>query len=442
MATNPPPIIRSSKPFSVEVPEGSNSAKARRSDIVANDEINATQKTYNFFDANHESESGVQNERLNDVNQSADFQHEVSHGENGLIQETAEDAAQNIFSEDPSDEIRNLQQVHEDKDGVNKALIPDSDHLSANDGLMLKEDTLKDRLAGEPTTDALKDRFAVETESLTDNNLQAIDADHQKANLQQLDDAFHDSKIQGLSPDKTRDNTASINNDSLKDQVSGQAASALHDHSAAINGESYSQNQQSVPDADVHDNLQSLPKDKLTDNLASIDQASIHDNTQALADSTLSDNHQGTLDEGFTDNTQGVDNPSYQNNQQGIADDVFESHEASTDKAHVHDHIELLPDTTRYLKDGPKPTAHIIDSSVNQQTDTTSLEKASSPGQEASTQHTAVHAHHIPTNAERKLEHEKRQEEFHGRIDALRKSVSGINHILDELEEKKFTPKS
>jgi len=40
------------------------------------------------------------------------------------------------------------------------------------------------------------------------------------------------------------------------------------------------------------------------------------------------------------------------------------------------------------------------------------------------------------------LGHEKRQEEFHGRIDALRKSVSGINHILDELEEKKFTPKS
>ena len=35
MASNEPPLIRSSKAFSVEIPEGSSSAKARRSDVVA-----------------------------------------------------------------------------------------------------------------------------------------------------------------------------------------------------------------------------------------------------------------------------------------------------------------------------------------------------------------------------------------------------------------------
>jgi hypothetical protein len=35
-----------------------------------------------------------------------------------------------------------------------------------------------------------------------------------------------------------------------------------------------------------------------------------------------------------------------------------------------------------------------------------------------------------------KIEKEKRLEEFHGRVDAIRKTVSGINHKLDELDEE------
>ena len=34
MASKAPPIVRSSKAFSVEIPEGSSSAKSRRSDVV------------------------------------------------------------------------------------------------------------------------------------------------------------------------------------------------------------------------------------------------------------------------------------------------------------------------------------------------------------------------------------------------------------------------
>ena len=47
MAT-PPPLIRSSKAFSVEIPEGSNSAKARRSDVVGSDELSISAKKPNF----------------------------------------------------------------------------------------------------------------------------------------------------------------------------------------------------------------------------------------------------------------------------------------------------------------------------------------------------------------------------------------------------------
>jgi len=35
-----------------------------------------------------------------------------------------------------------------------------------------------------------------------------------------------------------------------------------------------------------------------------------------------------------------------------------------------------------------------------------------------------------------KAEKAKRMEEFHGRVEAIRKSVSGINHLLDDLQDK------
>ena len=69
MATPPPPIIRSTKPFSVEIPQGSNSAKSRRSDIVANDDLNITPKKSNFHDSTPEIASGVHNEQIDTLQQ-------------------------------------------------------------------------------------------------------------------------------------------------------------------------------------------------------------------------------------------------------------------------------------------------------------------------------------------------------------------------------------
>jgi hypothetical protein len=38
-------------------------------------------------------------------------------------------------------------------------------------------------------------------------------------------------------------------------------------------------------------------------------------------------------------------------------------------------------------------------------------------------------------------ERAKKLEEFHGRVDAIRKTVSGINHKLDELDDESAPPK-
>jgi hypothetical protein len=45
-------------------------------------------------------------------------------------------------------------------------------------------------------------------------------------------------------------------------------------------------------------------------------------------------------------------------------------------------------------------------------------------------------AHDAEALLQAKIEKEKKLEEFHGRVDAIRKTVSGINHKLDELDEE------
>jgi hypothetical protein len=45
----------------------------------------------------------------------------------------------------------------------------------------------------------------------------------------------------------------------------------------------------------------------------------------------------------------------------------------------------------------------------------------------------AAHPSHAALS---KAEQAKRMEEFHGRVEAIRKSVSGINRLLDDLQDK------
>jgi hypothetical protein len=65
MASKEPPLIRSSKAFSVQIPEGSNSAKARRSDIVAGELEGVTSIQSHF-----EEQLATKNQNLTAENES------------------------------------------------------------------------------------------------------------------------------------------------------------------------------------------------------------------------------------------------------------------------------------------------------------------------------------------------------------------------------------
>ena len=55
----PPPLIRSTKAFSVEIPEGSNSAKARRSDVVGSGDLDI-HKNQSHFQSEDQQQGSAQ----------------------------------------------------------------------------------------------------------------------------------------------------------------------------------------------------------------------------------------------------------------------------------------------------------------------------------------------------------------------------------------------
>jgi hypothetical protein len=473
MASSPPPIIRSSKPFSVEIPQGSNSAKSRRSDIVANDELNVTHKKSGFHESTLGITSGVHNERADTLGQPSFLIDDEDA--NARLHKEAKDTFENKGSAfDTSKNNDNLQQLHEDPNDSQHALLPESDKLAVAKGPIVKADAFADRFANEEAGHTEPNQVAVESGATPQDNLQALDTDSRKDNQQSIAQKDREKNLQSIEEDKdqqnlqaikteqakdnrqtlqapvheaqtensfsqeNKNNSAAIDKESFKDKSVGQANEALHDHQEDVGNSDIANNQPPVSVEYAQDNLQSLPQKKISDNLAEIEQESLKDNIQSVADAPLAKNTQALDDEALSDNPQKIDTPSHPKNQQALEDEALENRTASADKEHLQDHIEALPDTGTSLKEGPKPTTKISSSSANSQATDSYKNTSASTAAEATSKSNTHQAPSVAAAATAaRLEQAKKQAEFRGRVQALKKTVSGINHILDELDEKK-----
>ena len=385
---NPPPIIRSSKAFSVEIPEGSNSAKSRRSDIVANDDLDIHRKSSQFHEAG------------SDALKSPDF-HTDDGADAHSVSDTSTDHADNIHHEEQvhTDKDRyageeshtlseNLQGIDHNQAPANLIAVADSEQNAAN-RQAVDEDAYRDRQAQVDSGHALQDRFGAETHAPLKDRALSIEAQGLSSNVQGIEqDALHDHS-QSLPGDEDKNNQAQgIDKDALKDNRQGLADEALK-HA----------NQGLARSQDPAKNMQGMAQDALHNNQQSIDNEALHDNKQALAD------------EGLHDNQQSIDN------------EALHGRKDTQEKTHVQDHVVALPDTHQVLKSGPSPlTAH--------------AHPGQQPGAAVHAQ-TPLHPESDPHHAAlSKAEKAKRMEEFHGRVEAIRKSVSGINHLLDDLQDK------
>ena len=397
---NPPPIIRSSKAFSVEIPEGSNSAKSRRSDIVANDDLDIHRKSSQFHEAG------------SDALKSPDF-HTDDGADAHSVSDTSTDHADNIHHEAQAhtDKDRyageeshtlseNLQGIDHNQAPDNLIAVADSEQNAAN-RQAVDEDAYRDRQARVDSGHALQDRFGAETHAPLKDRALSIEAQGLRSNVQGIEqDALHDH-LQSLPGDEDKNNQAQgIDKDALKDNRQGLADEALN-HA----------NQGLARSQDPAKNMQGMAQDALHNNQQSIDNEALHDNQQALPD------------EGLHDNQQSIDNEALHDNKQALPDESLQGRKDTQEKTHVQDHVVALPDTHQVLKSGPSPlTAH--------------AHPGQQPGAAVHAQ-TPLHPESDPHHAAlSKAEKAKRMEEFHGRVEAIRKSVSGINHLLDDLQDK------
>ena len=433
---NPPPIIRSSKAFSVEIPEGSNSAKSRRSDIVANDDLDIHRKSSQFHEAG------------SDALKSPDF-HTDDGADAHSVSGTSTDYADNIHHEAQAhtDKDRyageeshtlseNLQGIDHNQAPANLIAVADSEQNTAN-RQAVDEDAYRDRQVQVASGQALQDRFGAETHAPLKDRALSVEAQGLRSNVQGIEqDALHDH-LQSLPLEEQKNNLApGIEKDALKDNRQGLADEALNhanqglarsqDPANNIQGmaqDALHNNQQSIDIEALHDNNQALADEGLHDNQQSIDNEALHDNTQALADEGLHDNQQSIDNEALHDNTQALADEGLHDNQQSIDNEALHGRKDTQEKTHVQDHVVALPDTHQVLNSGPSPlTAH--------------AHPGQQPGAAVHAQ-TPLHPESDPHHAAlSKAEKAKRMEEFHGRVEAIRKSVSGINHLLDDLQDK------
>jgi len=349
----PPPLIRSTKAFSVEIPEGSNSAKSRRSDVVPNDEIDLHASAAHFHGA------------------------ELDMSKPLGMQEDGSGLHGGGFSEDQHN-ANNVQSIDDHGLDPHLAQLPSDAHGPSTAGPNVDKGAVKDRFAG--------------------------------------GQAGHLSTNKGVAQAGTafRDNLQGVAQDSLKDNLQGIAQDALHD------------NLQGVGQDGLDDHHQGVPKDNLADNHAGIGKEAIQDNNAGIGKDAIEHNKAGIGKDAIVDNKAGIGKDAIVDNKAGIG------------KSHVEDHIVALPPTDgmNLGPSGKAPSSHAAATEGHQSADPSSPVKSAKSISQRKRQTAEEKAIEAKALLQDKLEKEKKLEEFHGRVDAIRKTVSGINHKLDELDDE------
>ncbi len=362
MASKEPSLIRSTKAFSVEIPEGSTSAKAKRSDIVAG-ELDELGPAHSHFEEQLEQKALKQSSENVSVDTQQAF--EAEHAKADVYAKGQEDALQ------------------ESKTGISP------DHLHSQPGIGVATDSLHDHLVN-------------------------------------------------IAGDHANDDLVGVADDHVEDHLVGIANDASNEHSIAISNEGLHDTHAVLPSDQEEDHHASIAKDKLEDHLAAVPQANIHDSHAPLPESATEDPHVAVADtepvepiplfvnanDDFPDDHMEIEDPPEENlNTQALTDETLDDHiELVEEEKTKLAEVRLLPDTPApVLPTQTKPAAQIKQPPIAKK-----APEAPSPEM-------------IKQQQEALLAKQHRMEEFHGRVDAIRKTVNDINSKLDHIspQEKK-----
>ena len=107
MASKEPPLIRSSKAFSVEIPEGSSSAKSKRSDVVAglDEEVSPSDPHFEATSMLSEQDHVSENNTLHDTSVKVSPDPQSSHSNSTFTQESISDHSVGIADDGLHDHV-------------------------------------------------------------------------------------------------------------------------------------------------------------------------------------------------------------------------------------------------------------------------------------------------------------------------------------------------
>ena len=374
MASKEPSLIRSTKAFSVEIPEGSSSAKAKRSDIVA-------------------GELG-------------ELVHEQSHFEEQLAQTTLKQISENESIDTQqsfaAEHVKTDEYAHALEDALHESTNGISpDHLQSQAGVGVATDSHKDHLV-------------------------SVDQEH----------AEHD--VVGIGNDASNEHLVVISNEGLHDTHAVLPSDKVEDHHVAV----ASQQDEKAHDVGIasqaiDDHHDSFVKDKLEDHLATVPQDNIGDTHAPLPDNATEDHHVTVAapeppiplfvssNDDFPDDHMEIEDPPEEElHTQAVTDEALVEH-----LEHVEEEKTKLAQT-HLLPDSPAPLLTPQAKPVAQQKQTPLVKKAPA----------VLTPEMVKHQQEALLAKQHRMEEFHGRVDAIRKTVNDINSKLDHISPQEKKP--
>ena len=327
MASKEPSLIRSTKAFSVEIPEGSTSAKAKRSDIVAGE--------------------------LGEIGQS-DSHFEEQLAQNALKQTSDNETidTQQTFA---ADQVKADVYAHAQEEGLDESIAGTStDHLHSPTGIGVATESHKDHLVGV-------------AEEHDQDHVMGIGNDPSNEHLLAIsNEGLHDTHVT-LPTDKVEDHHASIAKDKYEDH---HVAVAAAEPAAPI--PLFVSSNDDFPDD--HMEIEAPPEEAL--------------HTQALTDEDL-------------------------------VDHIEHVKEGSAKLAEAHLSADI---PAPLLTPQVKPVAQLKQPQL--------VKKAPA----------VLTPEMVKQQQEALLAKQHKMEEFHGRVDAIRKTVNDINSKLDHISPQEKKP--
>ncbi len=396
MTDKKPFIIRSDTPHSVEVVAGSLNAKGKKNWVKAGDEDPHAHEAVNEhldLDAHLES--------LLSTNESTSstgtlVNNATSSEDTKIGADSQKDHLEKAGNDHRSS---NLQQI-DDSGKVGDRFLG-IDHEAFKDSIQTLDVDPKTKNIGHfDASDSIEDNLAKIAAQRLGENLQKVGLDTGMDNKVKLDVTAPDSNTQKIPSAKGDVNQISLDTKASKDNSQSIPSEASSDHMARIEGTVYEISQKEKTYSELlEDHTLSIPTDAQEDHKVKLKADSLSSDSIQIDSSPL------------TTHRVGIESDSSEDNRAKIQADMIKERRAKFDEI-------------RKSRNAPR-----IGTSQEASEPEEELTQSSDPKEKP------VHLEPLSQEQQIALAQKKKSDEFHGRVEAIKRTVTQLNKQLDGLEE-------